>query len=290
MGITFQAPCVQLTKLKNLWLQLSNVSCNIKCKHCFLDCHHDIKKKNFLQIDKIQEALSSSLPDLERIFLTGGEPFLHKEIFEIIKISLEKANVTIYSNGTLISEKKVKIIKSMENNTNHHVSFILSLDHFTEGRNDEYRARGVFKKVLNAIKLLRNYDFEVNITCVNLKNEPENLLQKGFEELFVQNRLDLRVNNLRIIPLLKMGSYAKYYSISSTKNHVTFDDFEKFDIEKLDCQNARVLTIDGIYSCPALVNDPRGLSGRNIQDFSHKVYLETETCFECLSRNQKLFG
>ena len=290
MGITFQAPCVKLTKLENLWFQLSNVSCNIKCKHCFLDCHHDIKKRNFLSIDKIKNVLSEELPDLTRIFLTGGEPFFHKEILEIIHLSLQKANLTIYSNGTLINEKKVKFIKGLEENSAFHVAFTLSLDHFTEGRNDEYRARGVFKKVMNAITLLRQYNFEVNLTCVNLKNEPEEILKEGFIELFKNRKLDLRENNIKIIPLLKMGNYAKYYNISDNSKNVTFADFENTVIERLDCHNSRVITINGIYSCPALVNDPRGKVGIQLPDSSEKVYLETETCCECLSRSTKLFG
>ena len=61
MELTYKAPCAELIQLENLWFQLSNVSCNIKCKHCYLDCHHDIKKKNFLSLEKIQENLNQNL-------------------------------------------------------------------------------------------------------------------------------------------------------------------------------------------------------------------------------------
>ena len=88
MGLTFKSPCAKLVKLENLWLQLSNVACNIKCRHCYLDCHQDTKKKNFLSYDKILSALKTDLKDLKRIYLSGGEPFLHPKINEIIKVSL----------------------------------------------------------------------------------------------------------------------------------------------------------------------------------------------------------
>ena len=64
---------------------------------------------------------------------------------------------------------------------------------------------------------------------------------------------------------------------------------EKFDLNLLDCKNSRVVTINGIYSCPALVNDPRGKIGEKLNDSSKKVYLETQVCANCVSRNEKLF-
>lgn len=290
MGITFKSPCAELIKLENLWLQLSNVACNIKCKHCYLDCHQDIKKKNFLSIEKITEELKVDFKDLKRIYLTGGEPFLHPKINEIIKLSLKKAEVIICTNGTLVNEKKIKNIKNIEEIMPNNIIFRFSLDHFTEGRNDEYRAHGVFKKVLNALKLAQLYEIKSEITCVNLKNDNEEILKEGFLTLFKNNKLNLTSNNIKIVPMLNMGNYAKYYHLSTQNNNVTFADLENFNEELLDCKSSRVLTINGIYSCPALVGDPRGKVGENISKSAKNVYLETPTCYNCISRKEKLFG
>lgn len=289
MKLIFKAPCSELTNLENLWLQLSNVACNLKCKHCFLDCHHDIKKKNFLSLEKIKSTFKN-IKHLEMIYLTGGEPFVHPNIIEIIQEALKISNVRIFSNGTLINEKKVKILKNLENNSKNKISFVLSLDHFTEGRNDEYRARGVFKKVLNSIKLLQNFNFEVNIACVNLKNEEKNFLKEGFNNLFIKNNILINSDKIKILPLLKMGSFSKFYTISAEKQVVDFNDIENIDLNILDCKTSRVLTSNGIYSCPALVNDPRGKVGETISNFAEKVYLETETCASCVAQSENLFG
>ncbi len=290
MELTFKAPCAELVNLDNLWLQLSNIACNIKCKHCFLDCHQDTKKRNFLPLNKIDETLKCDLKNLKNIYLTGGEPFLHPDFYEIIRKSLAKANVIIHTNGTLINEKKLKIIKSIEGASKHTVSFTLSLDHFTEGRNDEYRARGVFKKVINALLLLQRNNFETSLTCVNLKNEDEDILRDGFIALFSRHGIKMNISDLKIIPMLKIGSYSKYYNISDLKKTVTFNDLKDFNYENLDCKSSRVLTVNGVYSCPALVSDPRGRVGQTLSNSEKKVYLETETCYDCISRKEKLFG
>lgn len=290
MQLSFKAPCVKLDKLETIWLQLSNIACNIKCKHCYLDCHHDIKKKNFLGFDKITEALAIKFDNLKNIYITGGEPFLHPKINDILRLALKKSNVKIYTNGTLLSEKKIKILKELDDNSQHHLSLRMSLDHFTEGRNDEYRARGVFKKVLNALTLAQKYNLPADVICVNLKNEDENLLRDGFVSLFEKRNLNLSLSDVKILPMLKMGTYAKYYHISDEEKQVTFDALNDFDIELLDCRNSRVLTVNGIYCCPALINDPRGRLGDNLTSFVKNVYLETQTCVDCLNRKDKLFG
>jgi len=289
MQLTYNAPCAKLEKLENLWLQLSNISCNIKCKHCYLDCHHNIKKKNFLSFEKISEFFSNDFRDLKKIYLTGGEPFLHPKINDILRLTLNINNVCVYSNGTLLTEKKIKLIKEIEDNTRYNLSFKLSLDHFSEGRNDEYRARGVFKKVLNALLLSQKYHISTEVACVNLKNEDVNYLKDGFLNLFEKHGINIQSKDIKILPMLNLGNYAKYYHISDFEKNVKHDDIKNFDLNLLDCKNSRVLTIDGIYACPALVNDPRAKVGQDISNSSPKMYLETETCYECVSRNEKMF-
>ena len=290
MNISYKAPSAELLKLENLWFQLSKISCNLKCKHCYLDCHQDSRKRNFLSDDKIINAFKTNLSDLKMIYLTGGEPFLHPKFNEIVKYCLKKSNVTICSNGTLINEKKIKVLKNFEEESQHNIIFKLSLDHYMEGRNDEYRGSGVFKKVINALKLAQKYNIKAGLNCANLKNEDEKILRAGFHSMFEKYDLNMDKNNIKIIPMLKMGNYAKYYNMSNETSNVSFEDLKNFDMNILDCKTSRVISIDGVYSCPALVNDPRGKLGDNLNAAVKNVYLETQTCYNCVKRNDRLFG
>ncbi|MDD3593539.1 MAG: radical SAM protein [Candidatus Gastranaerophilales bacterium] len=291
MQLTYKAPCCELSKLEIIWLQLSNIACNLKCKHCFLNCYQDFRKRNFLQVEKIfNELQEAELKDLKKIILTGGEPFIHKKINDIIKLCLNYAPVEIHSNGTLLNEKKIKVLKQIQNSYANELSFRLSLDHFTEGRNDEYRARGVFKKVVNAIINLQKYNFKVQLACINIKHESEEVLLDGFSKLFEREGIHLPQDDIKILPMLYLGDYAKYYNISKTKEVLTPQELADTGTSFLDCKNSRVLSIDGVFSCPALVNDPRGRLGDSIHDVSKKVYLETQTCVDCVKKREKLFG
>ncbi|MAQ20478.1 MAG: hypothetical protein CMD52_03045 [Gammaproteobacteria bacterium] len=85
-----------------------NTICNYRCKFCFLitDTHIGSKQMNitddqFLKIiDHPQNRYAS------RITLGGGEPFLHKKLFDYVKLLKEKNKiVSIYSNGSLIDRR-----------------------------------------------------------------------------------------------------------------------------------------------------------------------------------------
>jgi MoaA/NifB/PqqE/SkfB family radical SAM enzyme len=77
--------------------------CNARCKHCLLAEHEPSKKKNELTIDEIAR-VSASMDDMLFFTPTGGEPFLRRDLAEIVRIfhrNNHAANVGIPTNGSL---------------------------------------------------------------------------------------------------------------------------------------------------------------------------------------------
>lgn len=290
MVLVYQAPCVKLEKLENMWFQLSNVSCNLKCRHCYLGCAPNNKKKNFLHIEKVKKTLAELVnKNLKAIYLTGGEPLVHPDFNNIARLCLNQANVTVLTNGTLINDKKARFLRQIEDNYDNELIFRISMDHFTEGKNDELRGKGTFKKAIAGVLNLYKNGFNPIISCVNIKNEDEEVLKNGFKELFKKHDFEIEDINLKITPLLHLGEYSKFHQGYDEKSIVEQQDLDNMDIKILDCASSRVLSIDGVYSCPALVGDPRGKVGTDITNVSSKTYLETGPCYTCVSNKKGLF-
>ena len=53
--------------------------------------------------------------------------------------------------------------------------------------------------------------------------------------------------------------------------------------------HGRVLSENGIYSCPFLSNDYRGRVGSSFKDFSKNVTAETDFCGICSKNNNYIF-
>src|SRR5574341_616847 len=78
-------------------------NCNARCGHCLLGSHE--RHTGELTIDEI-EKVSASMDPMIFFTPTGGEPFLRKDLPEIVKIfhkNNHAPNVGIPSNGSLTS-------------------------------------------------------------------------------------------------------------------------------------------------------------------------------------------
>lgn len=81
--------------------------CNNSCRYCF---SHTTNSGNDYQITKkdIYEIISLyGITDGDRVVVNGGEPLLHNNIIEIVGIlACTGAEVVVYSNGTILADKK----------------------------------------------------------------------------------------------------------------------------------------------------------------------------------------
>lgn len=293
ISLNFKAPCVELKTFNNLWFQLSDVNCNLKCKHCFIGCQPTTKVKSFLTMDKIKTSLADTEGQkLNYIYLTGGETLLHPDVNSIIRLCLKKSNVTIFSNGLLINDKKARFLKQLEQeqSNDNELVFRISLDHYNEQKNDENRGKGSYKKAVTAIQNLVNYGFNPVINCVNLHDENIAELNEGFLKILTSCGLEPSDINVNIVPVLKLGEYAKNNGGYKDDEFVTASTFIDESICRFDCAHSRVVTSRGIYCCPALVNDPRGKVGNSLKEASTKIFLETSACSTCNAHNKPLFN
>ncbi len=123
--------------------------CTYHCQMCGVV---NILKGYELPIDTVKRSLDdiSSWNWDSIVTITGGEPFLRKDIFEIIQYAVEKnVKVECISNGSLIDKKLAnKIITSGLQN------IAVSLDGAREETHDYIREKGAFKKAVDALRYL----------------------------------------------------------------------------------------------------------------------------------------
>ena len=286
--LSFKAPSAELTELKNLWFQLTGSNCNLKCRHCYLSCSPN-NKSNFLPIDKIKSSLEE-LKNLKisEIYLHGGEPLLHPDINNIIRLTLKHTNVTILTNGTLINDKKARFLRQIEQNNDNEIIFRVGIDHYIEEKNDEIRGKGSFKKAISGVENLVRYGFNPIISVVNLWNEEENDIKAGFSQLLSSLGFESEEINFKIIPVIKLGEYAKNFMPYKDEELVMLEKLSRDDM--LDCKCTRVISHNGVFVCPVLINDPRGKVGTTLADSSRRFFLELNACSTCQMNEKGIFN
>jgi len=127
--------------------------CNLLCRHCFY-WEELNQKKNELTLDEV-EKISRSLPNLLSVSLTGGEPYLRKDLDQIAAAFEQNSgvrNIQIPSNGLLVDRTISRAEKLLKRVTRARVSTGVSLDGLEEDHN---RIRQNPKSFQNALETLK---------------------------------------------------------------------------------------------------------------------------------------
>ncbi len=166
-----------------------NRSCNLKCLYCFGEYYNRREKEYSLEeikgiIDEIH-AMGTRY-----ILIQGGEPFLRKDLGEIIDYIDHKGIIpAVITNGTLTRRiKEIPPLKKLDN-------ICFSLDGFQEG-NDQQRGNGVFDRVIGSIEEVRRHfpklkvRMNVVLTRFTVGAFPE------FLDFCGQKKIDVQVGSL----------------------------------------------------------------------------------------------
>jgi len=154
--------------------------CNARCKHCLLaDGVHQPQKSTELTIDEIDK-LTRNMDPLLFLVPTGGEPFIRKDLGQIVELFYRNngvKNVGIPTNG-FFTESIVETVKYiLDTCPNLDLGVDVSIDGIGE-KHDEIRGvPGLFDKAVMTYKELRNLEkiypkFNANIeTTVSSYND-----------------------------------------------------------------------------------------------------------------------
>src|SRR2546425_11334480 len=99
-------PKVELKHLDNLWFQVTGTLCNIACAHCFNSSGPNVRTFGFLSLERVRSEMETAVRlGVREVFFTGGGPFLHSQLLEMVSLSLGWPPATVLSNGPLVSER-----------------------------------------------------------------------------------------------------------------------------------------------------------------------------------------
>ena len=131
--------------------------CNARCSFCFIDFDNPAAKSSELTVDEIDRMTRTFGRDLSNVNLTGGEPFLRKDLIEIARSYYRNTNIrSIYitSNGGFPDriEEFARTITSEFPDRKLIVSF--SIDAFPAEHDRIRKVSGLFDKVMQSYQSL----------------------------------------------------------------------------------------------------------------------------------------
>jgi MoaA/NifB/PqqE/SkfB family radical SAM enzyme len=209
--------------------------CNAKCKHCLLaDGAHPNWEKPSLALTKQQLSLeeidkvSTSLGKGSLMFLlpTGGEPFLRKDIGEVIKIFHKNTgvpNVGIPTNGSMTS-RTVSIVKNvLESCPRLDLHIDVSLDGVGKDHDELRVLPGLFDKAIVTYKALRELEKHYKNFSVQIETTVSSYNDDKLKENYDWFRENLEVDT--VFTLLTRGKpkepAAKFFDVARYEDYAT---------------------------------------------------------------------
>ena len=169
--IEFRKEAYKKHELTGLFFEVTS-RCNARCEHCGSSCG-DFIPKDEITADEIKSVLDDLAehydPSKIFLFITGGEPMVRKDIFDLMKYARKKGfNWGMTTNGMLIDEKAVEKMKETEM-----YSVSVSIDGLKDLHESFRRVPNSYEKILHGIKLMQKCPCIRRVqvtTCVNKKN------------------------------------------------------------------------------------------------------------------------
>ncbi|MFR1518923.1 MAG: radical SAM protein [Clostridia bacterium] len=284
-------------KLSGAYVELTT-ACNASCPYCYNDSgKSNVSLKSEYVYEIIDELVSNKL---FAIVFSGGEPFLHPEIYKLIKYAEDKnVRPTIITNLMLLCNDDIKAL------LNRKITLQITFDNIIEEKHDLIRSRGNYEKIMFLLNfaqienLTDNLSVRINLSKsnylqindfinllkgYNIKKATFSFLHKSGRGLTYNDVFDYKNDVMLLTKILNYLEEIKE-KVSDTFT-LTYGELNKsfgcafFANEEIDCL-PRIDPYGNVYMCQIFTGDVNVLG--NVKENSLSDVLCSEKCINIIN-------
>jgi len=269
-----------LLHLETLWIQVAGTVCNLRCRHCFVSCGPGDERHALMPRGEVRARVGEALSlGVKEFYFTGGEPFVHPEMVEILADTLVEGPCTVLTNGTLFKPRVVDALAHLASEARYALEVRVSLDGATAAEHDTFRGEGSFARAMAGIALLGARGLLPIVTVTPHTDEDDQAFRERY--LAMLGAAGLSRPRLKVLPLFRLGREAArtrgYHGIETLADLPP----SAFDPARLQCGSCRAVTSRGVFVCPLLVDEPGGRMGARLDQALGAFTLSHGACSTC---------
>ncbi|MEM3659092.1 MAG: radical SAM protein [Thermoproteota archaeon] len=173
---------------------LLTTRCNLRCEHCYVSSRSwvsELDKERVLKL--VEEACEMGVRNLH---LTGGEPLLRKDVFEILDAAENGISVSLFTNLSGITRDKARRLSSLG------IHVFTSVEGAVKNTHEAVRGPGAWDMLMRSISVLR--EEEVGFTPIFSISR----LNAGEAGEFVRLAEKLGASSAVLLPVMPFGRAA----------------------------------------------------------------------------------
>ncbi|NUP88679.1 MAG: radical SAM protein [Candidatus Sumerlaeia bacterium] len=277
-------PAVPMLGLETVWFQITGTLCNLTCSHCFVESSPRNHTHEFMTLDQVRHSIAEAVREGVRDFgFTGGEPFIHPQIIDVLALALEAAPALVLSNGTLFTAKMARRLRALVDQAPHPLDIRVSLDGDTAAQHDAVRGEGAFDRAIQGLRQLIAAGLAPSVATT--------ATWQGVSACEIERRMRTLMASLgapgaavRIFPPILIGAEAKRLRPYRATERLTPKCVERADPRKLMCSNSRLITERGTWVCTLLANVEEARMGDSLAESLRPHRLTHGACYTCFTQ------
>lgn len=209
---------VPLTGLTTLWFNTGTL-CNLACATCYIESSPTNDALLYISAAEVaaylDEIARERLP-VREIGLTGGEPFMNREIITILEECLGRGFETlVLTNAMRPMRRFEKALLRLLHDHGQRLTLRVSLDHHSRAVHEAERGAGTWAKALEGLAWLAKHGFSIAVAGRILPGESEAAGRAGYRRLFKELDLPIPAEDpARLVLFPEMDSAADIAEIS----------------------------------------------------------------------------
>lgn len=274
---------IQPGALRELWFH-TGTACNLACPFCL-----EGSKPGDHRLEQL--SLAEALPWMDeavnlgvaQFSFTGGEPFINRDIIQILSAALARRPAMVLTNGTRPLHKRWDEIAALRDAA-HPLRFRVSLDYPDPARHDAERGEGSFALALDALVRLHGAGFAISIARQMEAGEDTPAVEEAFRAIFREAGLPADLHQVAFPNFYGPGSHP------GGVPHITEDCMTRYHTEAsrtaFMCAFSKMVVKTGgrtrVYACTLVDDDPDYDQGDSLVEAAERrVMLAHHRCFSC---------
>jgi molybdenum cofactor biosynthesis enzyme MoaA len=274
-------PTSPLVALDTLWFQVAGTLCNIQCRHCFISSSPANRAHEMMSLELVRQYLAeAALLGVREYYFTGGEPFLNRELLEMLEASLRQGPATVLTNGLLVRPETAWRLRALADGSEYSLDIRVSIDGWDAASNDPIRGAGTFDRIMAGVAHLAEAGINPVLTVTEACEGAASAAGRARFLEFLR-AVGLRQPRLKVMPLLRLGAetertraYAEWESLAGRA-------LTPEEAEALQCSSSRMVTARGVYVCPILIDSPAARMASSLAGALRPFELSHRACYTC---------
>lgn len=274
---------VDLNSLDMLWFN-TGTQCNLSCGNCYIESSPTNDRLALIteaEVTSYLDEIKTLGLKTKEIGLTGGEPFLNKEIIGIIRASLERGFETlVLTNAYRLMNRHKEALLELNREFPNLLIMRVSLDHFTAEVHEAERGEGTFEPTMKSIKWLFDNEFQLAVAGRTLVNENADQSRKGYEDLMRAFEIHLNTEDSKQLVIFPEMSETRDVPEITTECWGILNKSP----DDIMCANSRMVVkrtgedAPKVLSCTLLAYDPQFEMGTTLKNSKKSVALNHKFC------------